>query len=98
MFLRRTPQLLMFAVLCGTLSVAQQKPASRRAVATTAVTAPTITLAVDATEAPRKIFHARMTIPATPGAMKLLYPKWIPGEHGPTGPVVDTAGLKITAG
>jgi predicted metalloprotease with PDZ domain len=26
-----------------------------------------------------------------------LYPKWIPGEHGPTGPVVDLTGLKFTA-
>ena len=51
------------------------------------------TLAVDATEAPRKVFHARMTIPATPGDFVLLYPKWIPGEHGPSGPVVDTAGI-----
>ncbi len=57
-----------------------------------------ITLSVDATEAPRKLFHARMTMPAAPGPMTLVYPKWIPGEHGPTGPIVDLAGLKITAG
>jgi predicted metalloprotease with PDZ domain len=98
MFLRRTQQLLLLAMLCGSLSFAQQKPASKRAIATREATAPTITVAVDATEAPRKIFHAHMTIPASAGAMTLLYPKWIPGEHGPTGPVVDTAGLKITAG
>jgi predicted metalloprotease with PDZ domain len=55
------------------------------------------TLAVDATEAPRKVFHARLTIPATPGDFVLLYPKWIPGEHGPTGPVVDTAGIYFRA-
>jgi len=58
---------------------------------------PTITLAVDASEAPRKIFHAQMTIPATPGTLTLYYPKWIPGEHGPTGPIQDLAGLKFTA-
>src|SRR4030081_3309437 len=57
-----------------------------------------ITLSVDATEAPRKLFHARMTIPVSPGPLTLVYPKWIPGEHGPTGPIVDLAGLKITAG
>ena len=51
------------------------------------------TLAVDATDAPRKVFHARMTVPATPGDFVLLYPKWIPGEHGPSGPLVDTAGI-----
>src|SRR5438128_10394071 len=58
----------------------------------------TITLSVDATEAPRKLFHARMTMPASPGPMTLVYPKWIPGEHGPTGPIIDLAGMRITAG
>ena len=55
-----------------------------------------ITIVVDATEAPRKILHARLTIPTKPGPLTLLYPKWIPGEHGPTGPITDLAGLKIT--
>ncbi len=59
--------------------------------------APHVSLFVDATDAPRKIFHARMTIPAKPGSLTLYYPKWIPGEHGPTGPVQDLAGLKFTA-
>ena len=59
--------------------------------------APTISLAVDASEAPRKIFHAQLKIPASPGTLTLYYPKWIPGEHGPTGPVQDLAGLKFTA-
>src|SRR5215831_5710339 len=59
--------------------------------------APTITIALDATEAPRKIFHARLTIPASPGTLTLYYPKWIPGEHGPTGPIQDLAGLRFTA-
>src|SRR3989442_2998382 len=57
-----------------------------------------IALNVDATEAPRKLFHTRMSMPATPGPMTLVYPKWIPGEHGPTGPIINLAGLKITAG
>jgi len=57
----------------------------------------TITLAVDATEAPRSLFHAKLVIPVTAGAMTLFYPEWIPGEHGPTGPIVNLAGLKITA-
>ncbi len=55
-------------------------------------------LRVDATDAPRHLLHASMTIPAKPGPMTLLYPEWIPGEHGPTGPVVDLVGLKMTAG
>jgi predicted metalloprotease with PDZ domain len=57
-----------------------------------------IVLEVDAREAPRKIFHARMTVPASAGPLVLFYPKWIPGEHGPTGPITDLAGLIVTAG
>src|SRR5919202_1314827 len=59
---------------------------------------PTIALMVDATDAPRKLFRAREVIPANPGPLTLYYPKWIPGEHGPTGPIINLAGLKFTAG
>ncbi|HEY1679489.1 MAG TPA: M61 family peptidase [Candidatus Sulfotelmatobacter sp.] len=58
---------------------------------------PNVTLSVDATSAPRKIFHATFKLPATPGTLTLYYPKWIPGEHAPDGPVVDLAGLKFWA-
>ncbi len=57
--------------------------------------APNIKISVDATEAPRKIFHAQLTIPAAPGTLTLYYPKWIPGEHAPDGPIDDLAGLKF---
>jgi len=68
------------------------------AVSAFAATPPTVTIAVDATHAPRKIFHASLKIPATPGDLTLYYPKWIPGEHAPDGPVIDLAGLKFSAG
>ena len=58
--------------------------------------APNITVSVDATEAPRKIFHSQLTIPASPGNLTLYYPKWIPGEHSPSGPILGSAGLKFT--
>jgi len=58
---------------------------------------PTISLAVDASEAPRKIIHAKLRIPATPGTLTLYYPKWIPGEHAPDGPVIELTGLKFSA-
>jgi len=67
------------------------------AVSAFAATAPTVTISVDATHAPRKIFHASLKIPATPGDLTLYYPKWIPGEHAPDGPVIDLAGLKFSA-
>jgi predicted metalloprotease with PDZ domain len=77
--------------IVATPAVAQKnKPITKSA-------APTITLSVDATDAPRKIFHAQLIIPTAPGTLTLYYPKWIPGEHGPTGPIQDLAGLKFTA-
>jgi predicted metalloprotease with PDZ domain len=60
-------------------------------------TPPTVTIFVDASSAPRKIFHAKLKIPASAGDLTLYYPKWIPGEHAPDGPVVDLAGLKFSA-
>src|SRR5262245_58631842 len=57
-----------------------------------------ISLQVDATEATRQILHARLRFPVRPGPLTLLYPKWIPGEHGPTGPITDVVGLKMSAG
>jgi predicted metalloprotease with PDZ domain len=61
------------------------------------VSAP-IQLSVDLSEAPRHMFHAHLIIPASPGPFTLAYPKWIPGEHMPDGPISDLAGLKFTAG
>jgi predicted metalloprotease with PDZ domain len=67
------------------------------AAAPAVATAAPITLRVDATEAPRKLYHSELHVPATPGPMTLFYPKWIPGDHAPTGPINDLAGLKISA-
>jgi predicted metalloprotease with PDZ domain len=56
-----------------------------------------ITLSVDLTDAPRKILHATETMPVTAGPLTVVYPKWIPGEHGPTGPIENMTGFFITA-
>jgi predicted metalloprotease with PDZ domain len=66
-----------------------------------AQTGPTIQLTVDATQAPMKIIHTHMVLPLASGeagsSLTLYYPKWIPGEHAPDGPIVNLVGLKITA-
>ena len=64
-----------------------------------AQTTPTnpIKITANLTDAPRKIIHAQMAIPVTAGPLTLLYPKWIPGEHMPDGPIDNLAGLFITA-
>jgi predicted metalloprotease with PDZ domain len=92
----------LVAVLSTLLCISAVRPleaqkSSRKSTTSPKPEAPTIALSVDASQAPRKIFHARLTMPATPGTMTLYYPKWIPGEHGPTGPIQDLAGLKFTA-
>jgi predicted metalloprotease with PDZ domain len=83
----RTSPLVMVLMAVITCSLA-----SRAATAP-----PHINIALDATDAPRKILHAQLTIPATAGTMTLYYPKWIPGEHAPSGPAIDMTGLKFTA-
>jgi predicted metalloprotease with PDZ domain len=66
-------------VLCGVArSQEQNKP---------------IQIQVDLREAPERIFHAKMEFPVKPGPLTLVYPEWIPGEHGPTGPITDATGL-----
>jgi predicted metalloprotease with PDZ domain len=57
----------------------------------------TINLTVDATQAPEKILRTRMVMPVKPGPLTLYYPKWIPGEHEPAGPVSNVAGLRFSA-
>jgi predicted metalloprotease with PDZ domain len=56
-----------------------------------------ISLTVDATLASEKIVRTRESLPAKPGPLTLYYPKWIPGEHGPDGPIGNLTGLKFTA-
>ncbi|MFO1507857.1 MAG: peptidase M61 [Lysobacterales bacterium] len=57
----------------------------------------TIVIHVDASDTAQGIFRTHETIPVQPGALTLLYPKWIPGNHSPTGPIDKLAGLVITA-
>ncbi|MBV8102210.1 MAG: M61 family peptidase, partial [Verrucomicrobia bacterium] len=54
-----------------------------------------ISLQVDATDVTRKLLHSHLSIPVTPGPLTLFYPKWIPGEHAPTGPIDSVVGMKF---
>jgi predicted metalloprotease with PDZ domain len=73
---------LFVALLCG---------------ATVGRAADTVKLSVDLTSVPQHIIHSTMRIPVVPGPMTLRYPKWLPGEHGPTGPIKDLAGIFVKA-
>jgi predicted metalloprotease with PDZ domain len=54
-----------------------------------------IRLSVDATDINRRILRVHETIPTRGGNIVLYYPKWIPGDHGPDGPLDRFAGLVI---
>ena len=56
-----------------------------------------ITVEVDATNLTQRIIRVKETIPVQPGALTLLYPKWLPGNHGPSGPIDKLAGITFTA-
>jgi predicted metalloprotease with PDZ domain len=77
--------LALTALTVAELAVAQSK------------VAPTVTIMLDATESPRKILHAKLSIPAKAGSLILYYPKWIPGEHEPSGPIQNLTGLHFQA-
>jgi predicted metalloprotease with PDZ domain len=62
------------------------------------VSTPAMTLVVDETQAARRIGFVREEIRVQPGALALAYPRWIPGEHGPTGPIEQFAALRIRSG
>lgn len=57
----------------------------------------TVNLQVDASDTVQGIFRVRESIPVQPGALTLLYPQWIPGDHSPTGPIAMLAGLRLSA-
>src|SRR5215510_11894924 len=56
-----------------------------------------IKISVDATQASRRVLHSQLEIPASPGPLTLYYPKWLPADHSPDGPISNVAGLKFSA-
>jgi predicted metalloprotease with PDZ domain len=56
-----------------------------------------IQITADLSDAPRRLYHAEVEIPVTAGPLTLTTPKWIPGNHRPTGPVENITGVVFTA-
>ncbi len=56
-----------------------------------------VTLVLDAALAARGLSTVHETMPVKPGPLTLVYPKWIPGEHGPTGPLDNLSSIRFTA-
>jgi predicted metalloprotease with PDZ domain len=61
-----------------------------------AATAADMHITLDATDISRKIVHSTTTITGDGTPLPVLYPKWIPGHHGPTGPIKNMAGFAVT--
>src|SRR5580700_9028199 len=82
---RRLILLLIVSLLCavGTVNAQEERTPVR--------------LSVDLREATKHIFHAKLSFPVTAGPLTLVYPKWIPGEHSPVGPIVNLTGLLFRA-
>ena len=59
----------------------------------------TLQLTVDASDVTRGIFKVHETVPVPgPGDFVLLYPKWLPGHHSPSGQINKIAGFRATSG
>jgi predicted metalloprotease with PDZ domain len=63
---------------------------------------PPIQITADLSEAPRKLYHAEVdlpiaALPVADGLVTLTTPRWIPGNHRPTGPVDQITGVVFTA-
>jgi len=56
-----------------------------------------IRLHVDLTDAPRNIYHAHLQFSVHAGDVSLVFPKWIPGNHRPSGPIAALTGIRMEA-
>ncbi len=81
-FVTGFPSLLPLLLLCATGATAQK---------------PAIRIVADLSDAPRKLYHAEVDLPVTPGEVTLTTPEWIPGNHRATGPVNEITGVVFTA-
>lgn len=59
--------------------------------------AATVALSVRLPDPVQKLLYVHEVIPVAPGPLTLYYPKWIPGDHSPDGPVNELMGLEVSA-
>ncbi|MCW8808356.1 MAG: M61 family peptidase [Rhodanobacter sp.] len=57
-----------------------------------------VALTVHLPDPAQKILYVHEVMPVRPGPLTLYYPKYIPGDHSPDGPISAIMGLQITAG
>jgi len=57
-----------------------------------------VALTVRLPDPAQQILYVHEAMPVRPGPLTLYYPKYIPGDHAPDGPIGQMMGLQITAG
>ena len=62
-----------------------------------ALLAAAIDLSVDASRAVQGILRVHESVPVSAGPLTLVYPKWLPGEHAPNGPISNVTDLSLRA-
>ncbi|MCA1661819.1 MAG: hypothetical protein LC648_06535 [Novosphingobium sp.] len=60
----------------------------------------TMRLEIDATDVQRGVYRVRQTVPVAPGTRRLIlqFPRWLPGNHGPRGPLAELVDLRFLVG
>jgi predicted metalloprotease with PDZ domain len=100
---------LISALLISSSVIAQEAPRSAPQAVPIAQTVPdavdapypgTIALDIDATDITRGAYRVTETIPVAPGTTKLtlLFPEWLPGNHGPRGPLAELVDVRFYSG
>jgi predicted metalloprotease with PDZ domain len=90
---------LFLAITAGAQSIAQPEPVPMPPPIVVPADTPypgTLSLTVNLTNTKDRIATVHETIPVRAGKLTLLYPQWIPGDHSPTGPIDEFAGLVVT--
>lgn len=100
----RTPPFALIALLVYGGLAAQPGTFAAEAAATGSPVRPTptdvefpglIEIDVDLTDLDQRVIRTTQRIPFGGGPITLLYPRWLPGNHAPTGPIEALAGLVI---
>jgi len=88
--------------LSNPLSAPMAVPLSRQVpdAADTPYPGGTMVLDIDATDTLRGVYRVTQTVPVAPGTSRLtlLFPQWLPGNHGPRGPLAELVDVTFTAG
>lgn len=56
-----------------------------------------LTIHIDARDVARRNLQTHETLSVKPGPLVLVYPKWIPAEHSPAGPLDSIIGFEVKA-